>query len=84
MPVAISSAFCQTASESVRNSGDSGEIVGFALLGGIVDNPSPLFNEQLFVRLSRFCAVRYCIAQHVGFLTGLFSRWRLAVSGSDG
>ena len=35
-------------------------------------NPLPsLFKERLFVYLSRFCAVRYCIARHVGFLTGL-------------
>jgi PAS domain S-box-containing protein len=37
-----------------------------------LDNPLPsLFKERLFVRLSRFCTVRYCIARHVGFLTGL-------------
>jgi PAS domain S-box-containing protein len=37
-----------------------------------LDNPLPsLFKERLFVQLSRFCAVRYCIARHVGFLTGL-------------
>lgn len=37
-----------------------------------LDNPLPsLFKERLFVRLSRFCAVRYCIARHVGFLVGL-------------
>ena len=37
-----------------------------------LDNPLPsLFKERLFVRLSRFCAIRYCIARHIGFLTGL-------------
>ena len=37
-----------------------------------LDNPLPsLFKERLFVYLSRFCAVRYCIARHVGFLMGL-------------
>ena len=37
-----------------------------------LDNPLPsLFKERLFVQLSRFCAARYCIARHVGFLTGL-------------
>jgi PAS domain S-box-containing protein len=37
-----------------------------------LDNPLPsVFKERLFVHLSRFCAVRYCIARHVGFLTGL-------------
>src|ERR1700722_13480645 len=44
---------------------------GFAKFG-YLDNPLPsLFKERLFVYLSRFCAVRYCIARHVGFLTGL-------------
>lgn len=37
-----------------------------------LDNPLPsVFKERLFVHLSRFCAVRYCIARHVGFLIGL-------------
>src|SRR5579862_5919084 len=44
------------------------EFASFAYL----DNPLPsLFKERLFVYLSRFCEVRYCIARHVGFLTGL-------------
>ena len=44
---------------------------GFAKFG-YLDNPLPsLFKERLFVYLSRFCEVRYCIARHVGFLTGL-------------
>jgi hypothetical protein len=36
-----------------------------------VDNPIPsLFKERLFVFLSRFCPVRYCIVRHCGFLVG--------------
>ena len=36
-----------------------------------LDNPLPsLFKERLFVHLSRFCVVRYCIVRHVGFLLG--------------
>ena len=43
---------------------------GFAK-AGYLDNPMPaLFKERLFVWLSRFCPVRYCIARHVGFLLG--------------
>ena len=37
-----------------------------------LDNPlASVFKERLFVHLSRFCAVRYCIGRHVGFLVGL-------------
>lgn len=37
-----------------------------------LDSPFPsVFKERLFVHLSRFCAVRYCVARHVGFLMGL-------------
>src|SRR5882762_9736629 len=44
---------------------------GFAQ-AAYLDNPLPsLFKERLFVHLSRFCAVRYCIARHTGFLLGL-------------
>ena len=44
---------------------------GFAQ-AAYLDNPMPsIFKERLFVYLSRFCAVRYCIARHVGFLVGL-------------
>lgn len=44
---------------------------GFAQ-AAYLDNPLPsVFKERLFVHLSRFCAVRYCIARHVGFLLGL-------------
>jgi hypothetical protein len=36
-----------------------------------LDNPIPaLFKERLFVFLSRFCHVRYCIARHCAFLVG--------------
>lgn len=39
---------------------------------GYMDNPlPPLFKERLFVYLSRFCEIRYCIARHLGFLIGL-------------
>jgi PAS domain S-box-containing protein len=44
---------------------------GFAEVA-YLDNPLPsVFKERLFVHLSRFCAVRYCIARHAGFLVGL-------------
>ena len=44
---------------------------GFAQ-AAYLDNPLPsLFKERLFVHLSRFCPVRYCIARHAGFLIGL-------------
>src|SRR5579859_4069580 len=37
-----------------------------------LDNPLPsVFKERLFVHLSRFCAVRYCIVRNFGFLVGL-------------
>ena len=36
-----------------------------------IDNPMPsLFKERLFVFLSRFCEVRYCITRHCAFLLG--------------
>jgi hypothetical protein len=36
-----------------------------------LDNPIPsLLKERLFVFLSRFCQVRYCIIRHCGFLVG--------------
>src|SRR6476661_10402330 len=36
-----------------------------------LDSPLPsLFKERLFVHLSRFCEVRYCIVRHIGFLIG--------------
>jgi signal transduction histidine kinase len=44
---------------------------GFARFA-YLDNPLPsLFKERLFVYVSRFCEVRYCLARHVGFLVGL-------------
>lgn len=44
---------------------------GFAR-SAYMDNPLPSrFKERLFVYLSRFCEVRYCIARHIGFLIGL-------------
>jgi two-component sensor histidine kinase len=46
------------------------ELWGFAK-SAYLDNPFPsLFKERLFVHLSRFCEVRYCIVRHVGFLVG--------------
>ena len=46
-------------------------LLGFAQFA-YLDSPMPaLFKERLFVYLSRFCEVRYCIARHVGFLVGL-------------
>jgi PAS domain S-box-containing protein len=43
---------------------------GFAQ-AAYLDNPLPsILKERLFVFLSRFCAVRYCIARHTGFLVG--------------
>ena len=47
-----------------------------AMLWGFVqfaylDNPLPArFKDRLFIYLSRFCEVRYCVARHVGFLIG--------------
>src|SRR5215467_3060459 len=44
---------------------------GFAQ-AAYLDNPlASVFKERLFVYLSRFCVVRYCIARHSGFLIGL-------------
>ena len=37
-----------------------------------LDAPIPtLLKERLFVYLSRFCEVRYCVTRHTGFLLGL-------------
>src|SRR3984885_8374991 len=48
-----------------------GKLWGFAEAASL-DNPLPsVFKERLFVPLSRFCAVRYCIGRHIGFLVGL-------------
>jgi signal transduction histidine kinase len=46
------------------------QLWGFAK-AGYLDNPMPsLLKERLFVWLSRFCPMRYCIVRHVGFLLG--------------
>lgn len=46
------------------------QLWGFAK-SSYLDNPLPsLFKERLFVQLSRFCEIRYCIIRHVGFLVG--------------
>src|SRR5580693_2977866 len=46
------------------------ELWGFAK-SAYLNSPLPsLFKERLFVQLSRFCDVRYCIVRHVGFLVG--------------
>ena len=38
---------------------------------GYLDHPMPsIFKERLFVWLSRYCPMRYCIVRHVGFLLG--------------
>ena len=59
--------FFQTAGEAP---GLIAELWGFAK-SAYLDNPLPsLFKERLFVHLSRFCEVRYCIVRHVGFLIG--------------
>ncbi|WP_374471437.1 sensor histidine kinase [Phenylobacterium sp.] len=59
--------FFQTAGEAP---GLIRELWGFAK-SAYLNNPlPPLFKERLFVHLSRFCQVRYCIVRHVGFLIG--------------
>jgi len=46
------------------------QLWGFAK-AAYLDNPMPsVFKERLFVWLSRFCPMRYCIVRHVGFLLG--------------
>ena len=46
------------------------DLWGFAK-SAYLDSPLPsLFKERLFVHLSRFCDIRYCIVRHVGFLVG--------------
>ena len=46
------------------------QLWGFAK-AGYLDNPIPsVFKERLFVWLSKFCPMRYCIVRHVGFLLG--------------
>jgi signal transduction histidine kinase len=47
------------------------EKLWFFTKSAYLDNPIPaLFKERLFVVLSRFCPVRYCIVRHIGFLLG--------------
>ena len=51
------------------------QLWGFAK-AGYLDNPMPsVFKERLFVWLSRFCPMRYCIVRHVGFLLGGGHGW---------
>ena len=36
-----------------------------------LDNPLPRnLKDRLFIYLSRFCEIRYCVARHIGFLVG--------------
>ncbi len=46
------------------------EMWAFAKSAYIDSRLPSLFKERLFVHLSRFCEVRYCIIRHVGFLIG--------------
>jgi signal transduction histidine kinase len=60
--------FFRLAPESPEITANLWDFARFAYL----DNPLPsLFKERLFVYLSRFCEVRYCIVRHLGFLVGL-------------
>jgi PAS domain S-box-containing protein len=60
--------FFRLAPENLEVTANLWEFAQFAYL----DNPLPsLFKERLFVYLSRFCKVRYCVARHAGFLVGL-------------
>ena len=60
--------FFTLSSEAPTISQNMWEFAKFAYL----DNPLPsLFKERLFVHLSRFCEVRYCLARHLGFLVGM-------------
>jgi signal transduction histidine kinase len=53
-----------------NNPAITANLFGFADFA-YLDSPLPsLFKERLFVYLSRFCEVRYCIVRHVGFLLG--------------
>ena len=63
--------FCRTFSASPQTIQAHRKSVGFAQFA-YLDNPLPsLLKERLFVYLSLFCEVRYCIARHLGFLVGL-------------
>jgi len=46
------------------------ELWDFARAAYIDSQLPSLFKERLFVHLSRFCEVRYCVIRHVGFLIG--------------
>jgi hypothetical protein len=48
-----------------------------------LDTPIPtLFKERLFVYLSRFCEVRYCVTRHCGFRRVVMSRKREIETGA--
>ena len=66
------SVFCRISSVSrPRTREITANLWGFARFA-YLDSPLPsLFKERLFVYLSRFCEVRYCIVRHLGFLVGL-------------
>lgn len=57
-----------------RSAPDAPEVVQQLWLfakAAYLDSPlPPLFKERLFVYLSRFCEVRYCVVRHCGFLIG--------------
>ena len=60
--------FFTLSSEAPLISKNLWEFAKFAYL----DSPLPsLFKERVFVHLSRFCEVRYCLARHLGFLVGI-------------
>ena len=64
--------YCRTFSGSPPKYLRSLQLFGGIAQAAYLDNPLPsIFKERLFVYLSRFCEARYCIARHVGFLTGL-------------
>ena len=64
--------FSPTSFDSPRTIRRSQTICGDLLQFAYLDNPLPsLLKERLFVYLSLFCDVRYCVARHLGFLVGL-------------
>ena len=66
-PVRAGAAFFHV---GARCPGNHRKTVGFAK-SGYLDNSMPaVFKERLFVYLSRFCEVRYCIIRHCAFLLG--------------
>jgi signal transduction histidine kinase len=46
------------------------QLWGFAKAGYLDSPMPPLLKERLFVWLSRFCPLSYCIVRHVGYLLG--------------